>query len=484
MCNLNKRLYVLTLILLISQSFCFGQSIFREKGKYGIKDSKGNIIVPAKYEDIEKKFAISVDYINDSQSNQRDISLFFYEDGSEYKGVFDEYGKEILKSDRFKDISLWGLEYIIAELNGRKGLFDTRGKSILPIEFDSIELIKQKYIYVKQNNICGVLNLTGKSLIPLSHGYTEIDTDILGRNRFIEIKKGAYSGLYDTSKSEEVIKPDTYTNLKYIKDHYYYANIGARKVSLIKDGKVIFSGDGSWIANKESYFEVYHVPMWGSKSYNINLEGEIIDYVNFTPYTIKLENGFSYVSNKDRYWGVVDKAGNEVIPIKFDRIQQLLHYENGFIVCDGIYKSLYDLSGNIIIPSNKYKEIRCSQRGYFTVTTLDNKRGIIDFKGNEIAEPIYDDIDDEIYNKDIIYVKSNGNTGIVNKNVGTISPAIFSYIKYRYHYKNLGNCFEVDLKGSKGIVTINGKIIVPTEFSKLSIHDPEHYNTKIGYIET
>ena len=178
MCNLNKRLYVLTLILLISQSFCFGQSIFREKGKYGIKDSKGNIIVPAKYEDIEKKFAISVDYINDSQSNQRDISLFFYEDGSEYKGVFDEYGKEIIKSDRFKDISLWGLEYIIAELNGRKGLFDTRGKSILPIEFDSIKLIKQKYIYVKQNNICGVLNLTGKSLIPLSHGYTEIDTPL------------------------------------------------------------------------------------------------------------------------------------------------------------------------------------------------------------------------------------------------------------------------------------------------------------------
>jgi len=139
-------------------------------------------------------------------------------------------------------------------------------------------------------------------------------------------------------------------------------------------------------------------------------------------------------SPKNGSFGFIDTTGKEVIPIKYKRAEDFYH---------GIAKVNYnekvgfiDSTDEAVIPFN-YDHITGFYSGIATTfigttddlgNNIDGKYGLIDYNGNVLAEPIYDQVSTS---DGFIFAKTDNMYGIL-KNGKVVVP--FNYFKfYGYH---------------------------------------------------
>lgn len=93
--------------------------------------------------------------------------------------------------------------------NGRYGLIDKDGKTIVPVELDALESAGSGYLRYKLNGFWGLMNYQGKIIIDTNRGYTSIG-DFKSFNKRFSYTMNGYKGECDaTGRQISKIKVDT-----------------------------------------------------------------------------------------------------------------------------------------------------------------------------------------------------------------------------------------------------------------------------------
>ena len=218
---MKKVLLLLCLILLLSNN-CLAQEaisvntqiknseveVFSENNKFGIKDKKGNILVPADYKKLVRVGETSW------------ITL----KGSRY-GLMDNSGNFIIKP-KYRHVERILLKYVKFGNDNDYGLYDETGKVIIPAEFSSIEPLFGKMFLTCKKYKYGVYNIDGEKLLPNNYDDIYMPTPNTMRIRY----QGEWFELAQADESDIALPENTEKatiNDKDITITYLVTNTGA-----------------------------------------------------------------------------------------------------------------------------------------------------------------------------------------------------------------------------------------------------------------
>ncbi len=189
----------------------------------------------------------------------------------------------------------------------------------------------------------------------------------------------------------------------------------------------------------------------------------------------KITDEYILVKKKDNY-GLLDKNGAEIIPIKYGYISVL---DDSYFKLTKDGKNGIFLNGETIIPL-KYDKLNYAKEDLFSFELEDNE-GYLNNKGKVII----DKLSNTPYFKDgFAKVKKDGKNGVINSQGKVIIP----FGKYDAIKDVKAEVFEVKKDGKVGIVDINGKeVIPPNKYQKIGDFTGGFaivYNDKFGMVDT
>ena len=373
---MKKILFLLKLTLLLCSFTGLAQPkyfIFEEKGKLGLVDLQGKTVLAPTFNSIEEK-----------------QPYFFACSKTKGCSVYNEDLQLVLKGD-YNSIELGCEGQFIVEKNRKYGVVSEKGTIILPLKYSFINSNKNGYT-VKLNGKVGLFNLEGKEIIPISYHW--IYTDKIDDNIPIVAELDGKEG-YINTKNEWVIPP-TYRDafafrqglakVMEVRD-YIYINLKGEPVIQDFDADVIEPSDNTYIVGvrKECKYMVY------------DLNGNLLDTYNL------LRNNRSdaiFAVKKGGKWGYIDGYGKVIIPLEYEEVR---NFSEGLAAVrkDGKWGYI-NLKNEVVIPIEFTNEVGFFKNGgaeYYT----DRGAGLINLKGEIIAEPKYNSIE---------YIK--GNVAIVS----------------------------------------------------------------------
>jgi hypothetical protein len=177
-----------------------------------------------------------------------------------------------------------------------------------------------------------------------------------------------------------------------------------------------------------------------------------------------LTNGLGVVEHNGKY-GLIDKNGKEVAPVKYDDINGFYEDDGGFgtVELNGKY-GLIDKTGKEVTPI-KYHEVGSFYEGYggLGIVKLNRKYGFIDKTGNEVTPIKYDDIGNfnEGFNE-LARVVFNGKHGLIDKSGKEVLPPKYDDIEHYFDEK--AELIKVELHGKYGFINKSGKEIIPPTY--------------------
>ncbi|ROI05533.1 MULTISPECIES: SEL1-like repeat protein [unclassified Chryseobacterium] len=141
---------------------------FEENGLWGLKDKKGNVLIPAVYEEI---FAFTDEGIAVAKREGK-------------FGYLRNDGKVIVEciyEDTFDNLSIGDRNYGIISMDGKLGLIDiTLGDIVIPCEYDELDLLWYNGLFnAKKEGKYRVIDVSGKQIIsddsetPFDHDYPD-----------------------------------------------------------------------------------------------------------------------------------------------------------------------------------------------------------------------------------------------------------------------------------------------------------------------
>lgn len=274
-----------------------------------------------------------------------------------------------------------------------------------------IEKVEQyNYFVLKQDNLSGVINRNGNKIIDVQYDDVKIPNPeksvfICYKSDEIKVFNEKEEILSEYEKVEPIRLKNIASNLMYEKSVLQYYENG--KYGLINyEGKKI---------TKPIYDSIEGLPY---------KEGELL------------------VKQNDKY-GVINIKGNKMIDIAYDQIS-----------IDGYYteKNEYKYAGYIV--ANKMQE------GY--------RYGYINKKGNLILNLEYNQLSriTDIKDDENIYLigAKNGQFG-VTKNGKDLIPNEYQSISY----DSSNELLVVEKSKKYGIATLNGEVIIPTQYSQIDV---------------
>ena len=375
---MKKILFLLKLTLLLCSFTGLTQPkyfIFEEKGKLGLVDLQGKTVLAPTFNSIEEK-----------------QPYFFACSKTKGCSVYNGNLQLVLKGD-YNSIELGCEGQFIVEKNRKYGVVSEKGTIILPLKYSFIDSNKNGYT-VTLNDKTGLFNSEGKEIIPISYHW--IYTDKIDDNIPIVAELDGKEG-YINTKNEWVIPP-TYRDafafrqglakVREVRD-YIYINLKGEPVIQDFDANVIEPSDNTYIVGvrKECKYMVY------------DLNGNLLDTYNL------LRNNWSddaiFAVKKGGKWGYIDGYGKVIIPLEYEEVR---NFSEGLAAVrkDGKWGYI-NPKNEIVIPIEfTNKEVGFFKNGgaeYYT----DRGAGLINLKGEIIAEPKYNSIE---------YIK--GNVAIVS----------------------------------------------------------------------
>jgi len=331
---MKKILFLLKLTFLLCGFTGLAQPkyfIFEEKGKLGLVDLQGKTVLAPTFNSIKEKQPYII-----ACKQAKGCS------------VYNENLQPILKGT-YNSIRFGCEGQFIVEKNGKYGVVSEKGTIILPLKYSFINSNKNGYT-VTLNDKTGLFNSEGKEIIPIS--YRWIYTDEIDDNIPIVARLNGKEG-YINTKNEWVI-PATYRDafafrqglakVMEVRD-YIYINLKGEPVIQDFDAYVIDPSDNTYIVGvrKECKYMVY------------DLNGNLLDTYNL------LRNNWNddaiFAVRKDGKWGYINLKNEVVIPIEFTN-RGVSSFKNGVAK-------------------------------YYT----DSGIGLINMKGEIIAEPKYNSIE-------------------------------------------------------------------------------------------
>lgn len=202
LCEIDEDIYV--------YEFVDGIAAFEKNGKYGYMDTRGNILVKAKYEYCEN-FINGVAIVKDSDN--------YY--------LIGRNGKKIINSG-FEYISSYDNKYFLCSDEKDSYLIDSTGENVdLPIDvIDIMRIQKDGVIFRSGNNKCGFMDYEGNLIF-------EAEVDFIN-----EVINGiGYGEIYNGSKYEIVCIDNkgniisNYTELGYTNVNEWHGEINVLSIN-------------------------------------------------------------------------------------------------------------------------------------------------------------------------------------------------------------------------------------------------------------
>ena len=384
---MKKILFLLKLTLLLCSFTGLTQPkyfIFEEKGKLGLVDLQGKTVLAPTFNSIEEKQPYFI-----ACSKTKGCS------------VYNENLQLVLKGG-YNSIELGCEGQFIVEKNGKYGVVSEKGAVILPLKYSNINSNKNGYT-VKLNEKAGLFNSEGKEIIPISYHW--VYTDKIDDNIPIVAELNESNAGYINTKNEWVIPPtyqyafDFQQGVARVKKgrNYMYINLKGEPViqdfdNYVIQNYVIEPSDNTYIVGvrKECKYMVY------------DLNGNLLD--TYDGFINNWSGNAIFGVKKGGKWGYIDGYGKVIVPFEYEEV-------NNF--SEGLASVRKDGKWGYINPKNEIvipieftnKEVGFFKNGgaeYYT----DRGAGLINLKGEIIAEPKYDSI--EYVNGNIAIVSFNG----------------------------------------------------------------------------
>ena len=384
---MKKILFLLKLTLLLCSFTGLTQPkyfIFEEKGKLGLVDLQGKTVLAPTFNSIEEKQPYFI-----ACSKTKGCSV--------YNGNL-----QLVLKGGYNSIELGCEGQFIVEKNGKYGVVSEKGAVILPLKYSNINSNKNGYT-VKLNEKAGLFNSEGKEIIPISYHW--VYTDKIDDNIPIVAELNDNNAGYINTKNEWVIPP-TYQyafafrqGVARVKKgrNYMYINLKGEPViqdfdNYVIQNYVIEPSDNTYIVGvrKECKYMVY------------DLNGNLLD--TYDGFINNWSGNAIFGVKKGGKWGYIDGYGKVIVPFEYEEV-------NNF--SEGLASVRKDGKWGYINPKNEIvipieftnKEVGFFKNGgaeYYT----DRGAGLINLKGEIIAEPKYDSI--EYVNGNIAIVSFNG----------------------------------------------------------------------------
>ena len=384
---MKKILFLLKLTLLLCSFTGLAQPkyfIFEEKGKLGLVDLQGKTVLAPTFNSIEEK-----------------QPYFFACSKTKGCSVYNGNLQLVLKGG-YNSIELGCEGQFIVKKDGKYGVVSEKGAVILPLKYSNINSNKNGYT-VKLNQEAGLFNSEGKEIIPISYHW--VYTDKIDDNIPIVAELNDNNAGYINTKNEWVIPP-TYQyafafqqGVARVKKgrNYMYINLKGEPViqdfdNYVIQNYVIEPSDNTYIVGvrKECKYMVY------------NLNGNLLD--TYDGFINNWSGNAIFGVKKGGKWGYIDGYGKVIVPFEYEEV-------NNF--SEGLASVRKDGKWGYINPKNEIvipieftnKEVGSFKNGgaeYYT----DRGAGLINLKGEIIAEPKYDSI--EYVNGNIAIVSFNG----------------------------------------------------------------------------
>ena len=300
------------------------------------------------------------------------------------------------------------------------------------------KLFATAYYAVYENGKWGVIDTKGNSIITPTYSEMIVIPDNT-KAVFVVMEDVDYeNGTFKTKVLNEKNLPifTKYDNVEVLSNHDKDNNLWYENVLKVeKDGKYgLITLDGKEIAecSKDSIEvmtgtkAVYITTVDGKKGIINNTGKQIIEenYSAITSLTERYENGF-IVKNENNKYGLINYDKSVALEEKFDGIKHV-HGDNLFVVLEGKNWKVINNKEEVVLDSG-FDDIK-SIDGDFILFKKDNKYGVISKSGSVKIEAEYDDL---TYAFGEYYIaKRDDKYGIINLEKKAKVEFKYSYIKY------------------------------------------------------
>lgn len=349
-------------------------------GKWGIMDSHIKEIVPC-YLDIEgydleadDKF-IAITKVIESWDDAEDEIIKY--------GYIDYQGNQVIPCIYDRAFISGEHDSFILEKDGKCGVVNNKGLTIVPFKWDNIAYFSQGLAAVQMGGKCGYININGDVVIPIEYDETR---NFIGAG-FASVKKEGKWGIIDMKNN--VIVPFEYDVALTSSNEEECDNVPSKQFFLVSRDSVwsIIDVNG----NSVCFIEGEYTSAWlycntiiqftdndgMCRFYRLDIDDFISGYYEGNSRLGKY-NGTFYI-----------RACTE----------QYDEYEEDFVS----YDYLMDIDENVIAESDEYNvtETPGTNSGLIEICQ-GGLYGVIDIKGNLIIPCEYSQIDIDYYGKSII----------------------------------------------------------------------------------
>ena len=173
---------------------------FQEEGLFGIKDKKGNVVVPAQYTQMS--------------SIGENIGLIRVKDKDNRAGIITAEGKPFIKCKYAYVIYKRTTDtYKVKTLKGKFGLLDSNGKVLIPAKYDYLDVTDNiDEIAVKRGGKCFFINRNNKSIDLIEAWENHLIEQFSSKSSY-RLTKNEKNGRIYFVKGNKIVKEATYKDL-------------------------------------------------------------------------------------------------------------------------------------------------------------------------------------------------------------------------------------------------------------------------------
>ena len=362
-----------------------------EKGKYGVIDQKGNILISTSYDMIDIPNPTKPVFV---------CSSSFDEQTGEYKNIkvlndkaetlFGQFEEVLpIKCETSTSNIPFEKSVLIYKENGKYGIIDFNGEKIINAIYDSIEGLEYREgcLKVRQDNLCGIITIKGKTVIRpkyeniFSDQYYSQEDEYMKAGFIVQIKTDdgyRYGYINKNGKvlvDTEYVELNRFTDIKDDKNIYLLVSKNGRQ-GIIKNSKTVLKN-----------------------------EYEHIDYN---------QDKNVFIVQKDAKQGVLTIDGKEIIPISYDSVLCSL---SKITTRKGENIEVFDYNGEK--QDIKYANIIETSNEDYTISINENNQyGVLNKNGQVLIRNEYENLE---YAFDTYFIATkNGKVGVVSTENGEV----------------------------------------------------------------
>ena len=401
---------------ILSVPYKEGELLVKENGKYGVINNKGVNLIKPQYDSI-----IGDGYFTENEMYKASGYIVGIEktDGMFY-GYINNKGKKILETEYDAIYRIGEIQdknvFLIASKKGQTGLLENK-KIRIELEYEDINYEETSNLVItKENRKYGVKTLYGQSILPEEYDEIQVEGIYILATKNNETTKYDYNGI--------VVEDTNYTRVTKTENEKYYITINSEYLYgvLGQDKNVLIESKYEYL---ENIFDNLFIARNDKGKYGvINASDEEIVPFNYDVVqnlkdtniiqTMIVENNLTELFNKsgekiisqeniriiteNNYIKVY--SGNNVRYFDFNGSElesRQVYSNNNYFAFERNGKwGFENIDGSVTLIDAIYDRVTEFNKYGFAGIKKDNKWGIVNLEGEIIVEPIYEINDQNI----------------------------------------------------------------------------------------